>query len=244
MKKAGVFWFGTIWTVLYIFHLPISSVPFSVGTVDTGVLAFVINTLFLWVTGVFLCKKRFPSLVFYRNQPKEPIRPYLPSVLAAAGLPLGTLYIYLRPLDAAPGMLNLLIEGVGYALAVGFFEEWVFRGLFQQSLRKRMRPFDALCLGALAFSLGHVPAMIGLPAAMILMRVCWTLALGFYFGALYEKTRNLSFVSVVHALVDGSVILFLFSSQNTYPFRAASILLCIFYALGAYGLYLLKEESS
>jgi membrane protease YdiL (CAAX protease family) len=97
-----------------------------------------------------------------------------------------------------------------YFLVVGVVEEFVFRGYFQSKVIALVgddtRPRIALgiAIAALVFGLAHVPGALvagaGVRGALSLTAI--TAASGIAFGVLYETTRNLYFLALLHALGD------------------------------------------
>ena len=190
------------------------------------------------------------SLFQYTKKPKEKteglftlIYRYKASIFLSFGVPILTLIYYLWPLTNRPSITAVLVEGVLYAIMVGFFEEFLFREYLFDCLKQYFTRMNALLINAFLFGIAHVYGMIGQPIPVIGMRVLWNMALGLYLAALKEKTNSLLLVGLIHTLVDMSVVIFLYSSQDFYPMRAALILLMTYYALGAYGLYLCQDEN-
>jgi membrane protease YdiL (CAAX protease family) len=112
----------------------------------------------------------------------------------------------------------ILVQGIpapwvttlAHFLVVGAVEEFLFRGYFQSKVIALVgdgtRPRIALgiVISALVFGLGHVPgAMVagaGVKGAVSLSLI--TAVSGIAFGVLYELTRNLYFLALLHAIGD------------------------------------------
>lgn len=234
-----------VWAlVLYILYLIRWPVSVSLEGVDPEVLAVVIRAGSLWIAAWVLSHWICPAYRFYtKGSFLRPFLQYQPSIVLAWGIPALAMVWELRPFSHHPALISILVEGILYAICVAGLEEFIFRGLIQQTLRKTLSAIDSVLYGALLFGIGHVFGMWGQPMAVILIRFLWTAGLGLYLGALYEKTKSLTLVTVVHALVDMTSILYLFSAKDSFTIQTASILLFVFYGLGAYGLFLLKEEA-
>jgi uncharacterized protein len=79
------------------------------------------------------------------------------------------------------------------ALAAGFGEEFLFRGVIQAGLTQPLGPIVALGTAALLFGLAHAISLAYFAAAALI---------GLYLGLLYHVTGNLLIVCLVHALYD------------------------------------------
>jgi membrane protease YdiL (CAAX protease family) len=109
------------------------------------------------------------------------------------------------PLDAA-------VTGVYFYLFVGPAEELAFRGYLQNKLaalvgtgRERIRRAIGVASAAVLFSLLHVPALVFVGDVRLqgAVGVLIVLALsGLTFGVVYELTRNLYLVALLHAIGD------------------------------------------
>jgi membrane protease YdiL (CAAX protease family) len=93
-------------------------------------------------------------------------------------------------------------------LVVGVVEELLFRGYFQSKVvaligdDAHFRIVLGVVVSALVFGLGHVPGALvaGTGARGVLSLILITAASGVAFGVLYEITRNLYFLALLHAL--------------------------------------------
>lgn len=194
-----------------------------------------------WTIGLLLTKltKTFVS-------PKVKLLPaikrYYVSILLAFLLPIGALVYSLWPLTARPPLSTVFMEGVFYAFLVGFYEEFLFRGLLYKGLREYFSAAESIVVSSFLFGVSHFFGMSGLSVTVIIVRLLWNMSLGFYLGALMEKTDNLSLVSLIHMLIDFSLVVYLFSEQSFYPSSAAFVILATYYSLGAYGLYLMRKK--
>jgi uncharacterized protein len=79
------------------------------------------------------------------------------------------------------------------ALAAGFGEEMLFRGVIQAGLSGAIGPWAAIFVAALLFGLAHAISLAYLVAATLI---------GMYLGAIYQITGNLLIACLVHALYD------------------------------------------
>ena len=86
------------------------------------------------------------------------------------------------------------------ALAWGFDQELVYRGILQTALVRRMGPVAGIALGNLLFTFGplhfyyffHKPLPVGMFAAIF--------AIGLFFAILFHRSRNLWIVAVFHGI--------------------------------------------
>ena len=83
-------------------------------------------------------------------------------------------------------------------LFVGPFEELVFRGAVQGTLRRTFRPMAAVVIASGLFGLVHVVALTG--GGSQLSYVAVAAILGLVLGYAYEKTANLVVPAVIHGL--------------------------------------------
>ena len=83
-------------------------------------------------------------------------------------------------------------------LFVGPFEELVFRGAVQGTLRRAFRPMVAVVIASGLFGLVHFVALTG--GGSRLTYVAVAAALGLILGYAYEKTANLVVPAVIHGL--------------------------------------------
>ncbi|NHN46531.1 CPBP family intramembrane metalloprotease [Halostella sp. JP-L12] len=90
----------------------------------------------------------------------------------------------------------LVVVMVGF---VGFGEEFLFRGVLQETLTERVGPVPAIALSGLIFGVMH-------GSHGILAEVGFGVAAGMLFGYLYYRSENLLVVALVH----GALNVFLF----------------------------------
>lgn len=205
----------------------------------------IIKVAGLWLAGYIGAMAFLKDCPLYQKGSQLPqfFKQYGLSILWVVVAPMVAIGIGIAPLNQKPLMEQVFVQGVLYAYVIGFFEEFLFRGLFQQTFRKSHDAITTVLVSALVFGLAHVPGMWQAPMAVLLIRVLWNMAFGLYLAILYEKTKHLNFVSIIHMLVDCSVILFFFSTETTYPMKTGAAILCIFYVAAAYGLSLMKEDN-
>jgi uncharacterized protein len=91
-------------------------------------------------------------------------------------------------------------EAFATALAWGFYQELVYRGILQTALVSRMGAVAGILLGNLLFTFGplhfyyffQTPIPVGMFAAIF--------AIGLFFAVLFHRSRNLWIVAVFHGL--------------------------------------------
>lgn len=144
-----------------------------------------------------------------------------------------------------PNIILLLLGCLG----VGFFEEFVFRGVLQSLfLKKYISLKSGIFLGtfipAFAFGLFHLVNIFpDGPIVPVLIQVVFATFIGFFFGVLLLKTNKLIPLVIIHALIN-----FFFSLQYLPNFKSevaeepASITsIIIFLPLLIIALFLLKK---
>jgi len=90
---------------------------------------------------------------------------------------------------------------------VGPAEELLFRGVIQARLRERFAAGPAILLATLIFTLVHVITYVGAPAQVaVTLFVLFVTAI--VLGAVYEYTKNIVVVSLLHGFHNSMVILF------------------------------------
>lgn len=114
-----------------------------------------------------------------------------------------------RLMIAVPLCLSVLV------LEVGLVEEFFFRGLLQSRLSALLKsPTGGIVLSAIIFGLVHAPGLYlrgaegeGVEGQLpLLFWAAYTIAnmslAGIFLGVIYNKTKNLWLVMIVHAMVD------------------------------------------
>ena len=228
-----------IWSIiLYLIYI----LPFPGMTTQT----MLCKSALIWLIGLIGTYVLLKDYILYQNglEASHWLFQYAGSIIFVTIAPIVALAIGLWPLEARPTVEMIVVEGFLYALVIGFFEEFLFRGLIQQSLMKKYKDIDCVLISAFLFGLAHMPGMWYAPMVIICTRTLWNMALGIYFASLYQKSHNLMLVSIIHMLVDCSTIVFLFSKENGYPIKVGVAILCIFYMVSAYGLSLMQDVST
>ncbi|MBC8756376.1 CPBP family intramembrane metalloprotease [Kordia sp. YSTF-M3] len=144
-----------------------------------------------------------------------------------------------------PNVILLLLSFLG----VGFFEEFLFRGVLQSLFLKKYSSLKSgIFLGtfipAFAFGLFHlVNISPDEPIVPVLIQVIFATLIGFFFGVLLLKTNKLMPLVITHALIN-----FFFSLQFLPNFKSevaeepasiTSIIICL--PLFIIALFLLKK---
>jgi hypothetical protein len=134
------------------------------------------------------------------------------AVLAATGLA--------APPDAmleaaAVEPLILVAFAVLSLVLIGPAEELFFRGAVQGNLRTAFGPVVAIGLTGLLFGLVHVTGFLSAGVALsvpVLGALSLNVLSGLVFGALYERTGNLTVPVVVHGLTNAVGLLYVFTT--------------------------------
>lgn len=111
-------------------------------------------------------------------------------------------YYIIFPESLVPSLsfANLVILGFIMIFFVGFGEELMFRAILQRRLQSKMGVWPGVLLASLVFAAMH-SIYISVPY------LAYVFAVGLVLGVIYQRTKSLSFVSLVH----GSINFFLFS---------------------------------
>ncbi|MDF2628425.1 MAG: hypothetical protein K0R39_2256 [Symbiobacteriaceae bacterium] len=127
-------------------------------------------------------------------------RPWLTGLLWSA--PYLLLAIISFVLTGQPGPVRLLTRSLNSFLQNGFSEEFLWRGLLQTALERRLGAQWALVLASLLFGLWHVPSNLagfGGDYVAAIAQAIWSQALmGLAFGYLYRRTGNLVAPTMFH----------------------------------------------
>lgn len=100
------------------------------------------------------------------------------------------------------GIFKQLLTPISYlqvallALVSGFVEEWFFRGILLNHF--------GLFISAILFGLAHL-----LPFDRLWIWSAWTMAAGLLLGLIYQASGSLLLVSLIHASINGLLILFI-----------------------------------
>ena len=95
-------------------------------------------------------------------------------------------------------------------LTVGFFEEILFRGWFQNAISRFCSERKANLIAAALFTLIHYPKWIlhGCTAVDLIMRTAQLFLLALVFGWVFRKNKSIWACAILHSLWDGIVFLF------------------------------------
>jgi hypothetical protein len=118
---------------------------------------------------------------------------------AAIALPIGftTHFITWNPRAAAPG---LLLQPIIIYLVTAVPEEFLFRGLIQNLLSRRIGVPLGLAVGSVIFGLSHLPD----PRYAVLATIA-----GVAYGWVYLRTGKVTASAITHALVDAVWVILL-----------------------------------
>jgi len=118
---------------------------------------------------------------------------------AAIALPIGftTHFITWNPRAAAPG---LLLQPIIIYLVTAVPEEFLFRGLIQNLLSRRLGVPLGLAVGSVIFGLSHLPD----PRYAVLATIA-----GVAYGWVYLRTGKVTASAITHALVDAVWVILL-----------------------------------
>lgn len=203
-------------------------------------IAYLIKTLVLGCGYYFLVHKRLGLKI---NSTKKIS---LSETLSVCWLVLLADFFYISAaafgISKAPHMIGTALI---IALGAGFFEEYVFRGLFlklafQDGIRSSKQVLGVVLLSALSFGLAHLGNLTHQPLNSTLFQVYYATAIGIFYAAIYLRTGSLWWTIVLHCLIDFASVLI---SQSTQAAPATSIWHFIFWLpLIALGLFLIRPK--
>ena len=203
-------------------------------------IAYLIKTLVLGCGYYFLVHKRLGLKI---NSTKKIS---LSETLSVCWLVLLADFFYISAaafgISKAPHMIGTALI---IALGAGFFEEYVFRGLFlklafQDGIRSSKQVLGVVLLSALSFGLAHLGNLTHQPLNSTLFQVYYATAIGIFYAAIYLRTGSLWWTIILHCLVDFASVLL---SQSTQAAPATSIWHFIFWLpLIALGLFLIRPK--
>lgn len=96
-------------------------------------------------------------------------------------------------------------------LVVGPCEELLFRGVIQGRLRERFSAVPAIAIASAVFAVVHVIALVGDPEAMAIT-ISALFATSLVLGAVFEYTKSVVVVAVLHAFHNSMIAIFVYVS--------------------------------
>lgn len=207
----------------------------------TLMLNFVIIGIIAFFTLKYLCPGW--ELGLHRKGIAAGLREY-GIIGAAVGIISGiAFFIGLQPFDYKPSFWKVLIEGIIYYFGVAFIEELYVRGLLLNCIEKLLihhknRTMIAVIFSSAIFGLGHIWGVLGQPLLVIIAKIVWTVAMGFYFGTVYKKTNNLWVPIILHFIIDICALPYCFSTVQGYSNVSLYIIVPTYIILGGYSLRL------
>lgn len=204
--------------IYHIFANP-SPVPWTARAADMTAMAIPMlwsliaaNLLLLFLVHFYLRRKERYSLLGLNRWSRLSAGTTILLGIAVTAVGIGFNYVYTayilpdvkmqedihRILNAVPRTPpNMVFILSAVAIIPAIVEELLFRGLLQNSLKKHLPPYAAICLAALVFAAMHGDPMAA-PALFVL---------GVSFGLLYEKTGSLRVNILMHMLNNGAALL-------------------------------------
>ena len=165
---------------------------------------------------------------------RKPVHPAkLLLFLPALALPLGNLTF-----GISVAQMSVLLNFALLAIASGFVEEGLFRGLMLRAFLPRGK-WQAVLITTALFGFTHLMNIFaGYEPLYAVVQVCYALAIGFGFGAMAIKGRLLWPLVIAHAL--GNFFAFINDGQIGPQFFAISIFYIILFT--GYGLVLMLRK--
>ena len=144
-------------------HFPSKSIPYDFGL---GIFTWILSFPVVSIINDFV-DKTLKSLYHYNHIEQNAVK----FVKVALGSPLSLIFALLSVLVCAP-----------------LIEEFLFRGVLQTYLKKRLGTVSAILLSALSFALFHYSSSQGIENISLIISL---FILGGYLGFLYEKQGSL-----------------------------------------------------
>jgi membrane protease YdiL (CAAX protease family) len=177
-----------LWLPIEFRLLPPLPVP-APGGYDGVHLLAVVAGIYLFLVARGLSRVGFTWLVRGREWGLA-LAAFLAFTLVALPIGFATGFIRWNP---HPTLANVLLRPVLTLLVTGVPEEFLFRGVIQNLLQRRLRAGAALATASVIFGLAHFPD----PRYMLLA----TLA-GVAYGWVFQRTGKITAAAITHALVD------------------------------------------
>ena len=124
-------------------------------------------------------------------------------IIANVVFPLMLLPSITTRIEQASMAQNLLTVFVPY-LFFGFYQEVVYRGMLQSGLERLMGAVPAVLVANVLFTFGPLHWYYVISKDMPMLGAVF--AIGLYFGALYQRSRNLWLPGVFHAIGNAYMI--------------------------------------
>lgn len=210
-KKVLAIGFGImiISNLLIIISVSKMQIPYSVS-----LIIFTIISVLLWF--LFLNKEVPLSIKGMDTNTFKATLPLLAIVLST--------FIFIVQFETVDSKIvaSLFIT----SSLVGIYEEIIFRGIAQGSfLSAGMKPFKAILLSSILFSLFHISYVTDI-GFTITLQLLNTFMMGFILGYIYFKTKNILFVIAVHIFWD----LVIFMNQKFSSEKAGLVIAIILFA--------------
>lgn len=253
MKKKELFIAGAL-TVLIAF-MDISGLPcalfvnIKVSDIEPIYWTLMLNHIFIGIVAFlalkFLCHNW--KLGLNTKGVADGFKKYGLPGIAVGIISCIAFIIGLQPFDYNPTIWKVLIEGVIYYIGVAFVEELYVRGLLLNFIEKLFKnsknsTMTAVVFSSLIFGFGHIFGTLGQPILVIITKVIWTAAMGFYFGAIYKKTNNLLLPIILHFVINICALPYCFTTLQGYADISLYIILPAYIILGVYSFCILKGK--
>jgi len=187
---------AALWLPLQFRLLPPVLLPASADGSDVSRLLGLVNGLCLFLVTRPIARVGFTFMLSARDARRACLAF---AIFATVALPLG---LATRFLAWHPGVnaVTLLALPLGIYLSTAIPEEFLFRGVIQNALARRVPPNAALAAASVIFGLSHLPD--------------WRYALlatfaGVAYGWVYSKTGKITASAITHTLVDWVWVLLL-----------------------------------
>lgn len=123
-------------------------------------------------------------------------------------------------------------------ICVGFIEELIFRGLLFRAIEKSS-VIRAFAVTSLTFGIGHIVNLIrGADFASTALQICYAIAIGFMFAAIFYKSSSLLPCIAAHCVIN-SLNVFAVQGSRMFDIVTAAVM-CVVSA--AYGAWLLRSD--
>ncbi len=222
--------FAVMWIVIYVVGLSLAdNLSGSIGIhkiISMPLCLILTLTLIIWAAKNGLLEK------YGLKPPKTDYKSYLyftPLIIICS-----------TNLWAGVTLNFTVLETVLYVLSmlcVGFIEEFIFRGLLFNAMKKDgLR--SAVIVSSLTFGIGHIVNLLnGAMVAETLLQICYATAIGFLFTIIFHKTNNLYPCIIAHGIVNS---LSAFGVERDVMYGTITAIVLVIVSI-AYALWIIKK---
>ena len=155
-------------------------------------------------------------------------------------------YLLLAKKEIAPSPFTATLGAQLFlCFGVALSEECLFRGLILGELGLKKKPWQAILLSSLIFSLTHAVNFFSLSAGETFAQIGYTFVLGIFLGILYQESENVAYPFLLHLLfnfLDNYFFVALYQGDWDLPFFLTNGILGLALLLYAFGVFFFLEK--